>query len=258
VIPSVAYTDPEVAWVGLTEDQAKAQGIKVKKGLFPGRPRPRHRQRPRRRLHQAAVRRQPEAHGHGRILGGGIVGTHAGDMIGEIALAIEMGADAVDIGKTIHPHPTLGEHRHGGRGGARQLHRRRRRRSSLRRAPPRRGPGRETARALPFWGSGLENYENHSFLRPIHRGCRPKTFKIQHRATMQALLDAIAAMPLPVEAQRIFTAAAASGRAASRGRWMRTRPSWCSPASLPPAMRNWPPLTRPCKRAGTGSRPASR
>lgn len=51
----------------------------------------------------------PEAHGHGRILGGGIVGTHAGDMIGEIALAIEMGADAVDIGKTIHPHPTLGE-----------------------------------------------------------------------------------------------------------------------------------------------------
>jgi dihydrolipoamide dehydrogenase len=51
----------------------------------------------------------PEAHGHGKILGGGIVGTHAGDMIGEIALAIEMGADAVDIGKTIHPHPTLGE-----------------------------------------------------------------------------------------------------------------------------------------------------
>jgi hypothetical protein len=52
---------------------------------------------------------QPEAHGHGKILGGGMVGTHAGDMIGEIALAIEMGADAVDIGKTIHPHPTLGE-----------------------------------------------------------------------------------------------------------------------------------------------------
>ena len=51
----------------------------------------------------------PEAHGHGRILGGGMVGTHAGDMIGEIALAIEMGADTVDIGKTIHPHPTLGE-----------------------------------------------------------------------------------------------------------------------------------------------------
>ncbi len=51
----------------------------------------------------------PEAHGHGKILGGGMVGTHAGDMIGEIVLAIEMGADAVDIGKTIHPHPTLGE-----------------------------------------------------------------------------------------------------------------------------------------------------
>ena len=51
----------------------------------------------------------PEAHGHDKILGGGMVGTHAGDMIGEIALAIEMGADAVDIGKTIHPHPTLGE-----------------------------------------------------------------------------------------------------------------------------------------------------
>jgi len=51
----------------------------------------------------------PEVHGHGKILGGGMVGTHAGDMIGEIALAIEMGADAVDIGKTIHPHPTLGE-----------------------------------------------------------------------------------------------------------------------------------------------------
>ena len=50
-----------------------------------------------------------EAHGHGKIRGGGMVGTHAGDMIGEIALAIEMGADAVDIGKTIHPHPTLGE-----------------------------------------------------------------------------------------------------------------------------------------------------
>ena len=51
----------------------------------------------------------PEAHGHGKTFGGGMVGTHAGDMIGEIALAIEMGADAVDIGKTIHPHPTLGE-----------------------------------------------------------------------------------------------------------------------------------------------------
>ena len=105
VIPSVAYTDPEIAWVGLTEDEAKTKGIKVKKGLFPW---------------TASGR----AIAHGRdegftkllfdeethcIVGGGIVGTHAGDMIGEVALAIEMGADAVDIGKTIHPHPTLGE-----------------------------------------------------------------------------------------------------------------------------------------------------
>ncbi|MDD3017106.1 MAG: dihydrolipoyl dehydrogenase [Comamonas sp.] len=105
VIPSVAYTDPEVAWVGLTEDQAKAQGIKVKKGLFPW---------------NASGRAIANGRDEGftkllfdeethRILGGGIVGTHAGDMIGEIALAIEMGADSVDIGKTIHPHPTLGE-----------------------------------------------------------------------------------------------------------------------------------------------------
>lgn len=105
VIPSVAYTDPEVAWVGLTEDQAKAQGIKVKKGLFPW---------------SASGRAIANTRDEGftkllfseethQIVGGGIVGTHAGDMIGEIALAIEMGADAVDIGKTIHPHPTLGE-----------------------------------------------------------------------------------------------------------------------------------------------------
>jgi dihydrolipoamide dehydrogenase len=105
VIPSVAYTDPEVAWVGLTEDQAKAQGLKVKKGLFPW---------------TASGRAIANGRDEGftkllfdeethRIVGGGIVGTHAGDMIGEIGLAIEMGADAVDIGKTIHPHPTLGE-----------------------------------------------------------------------------------------------------------------------------------------------------
>ena len=110
VIPSVAYTDPEVAWVGLTEDQAKAQGIKVKKGLFPwtasGRAIANGRDEGYTKL---LFDDSPEAHGHGKILGGGIVGTHAGDMIGEIALAIEMGADAVDIGKTIHPHPTLGE-----------------------------------------------------------------------------------------------------------------------------------------------------
>ena len=105
VIPSVAYTDPEVAWVGLTEDQAKAQGIQVKKGLFPwaasGRAIANGRD-------EGFTKLLFDAQTH-RILGGGIVGTHAGDMIGEIALAIEMGADSVDIGKTIHPHPTLGE-----------------------------------------------------------------------------------------------------------------------------------------------------
>jgi dihydrolipoamide dehydrogenase len=105
VIPSVAYTLPEVAWVGLTEDQAKAQGIAVGKAVFPW----------------AASGRaiangaddgftkllfDPETH---RVLGGGIVGMNAGDLIGEVCLAVEMGADAVDIGKTIHPHPTLCE-----------------------------------------------------------------------------------------------------------------------------------------------------
>jgi dihydrolipoamide dehydrogenase len=105
VIPSVAYTDPEVAWVGLTEEEAKAQGIAIKKGLFPW---------------SASGRAIANGRDEGftkllfdeathRVVGGGIVGTHAGDLIGEIALAIEMGADAVDIGKTIHPHPTLGE-----------------------------------------------------------------------------------------------------------------------------------------------------
>ncbi|MFM8624146.1 MAG: dihydrolipoyl dehydrogenase, partial [Betaproteobacteria bacterium] len=107
VIPSVAYTDPEVAWVGLTEEQAKAQGVKVKKGLFPwaasGRAIANGRDEGFTKL---LFVDSEEAHGHGKILGGGMVGTHAGDMIGEIALAIEMGADTVDIGKTIHPHPT--------------------------------------------------------------------------------------------------------------------------------------------------------
>jgi dihydrolipoamide dehydrogenase len=105
VIPSVAYTDPEIAWVGLTEDEAKAQGVKVKKGLFPW---------------SASGRAIANGRDEGFtkllfdeqshvIVGGGIVGMHAGDLISEIALAIEMGADAVDIGKTIHPHPTLSE-----------------------------------------------------------------------------------------------------------------------------------------------------
>ncbi|MGE4241496.1 dihydrolipoyl dehydrogenase [Ramlibacter sp.] len=105
VIPSVAYTDPEVAWVGLTEDQAKAEGIAVKKGHFPwtasGRAIANTRD-------EGFTKLLFDAQTH-RILGGGIVGTHAGDMIGEVALAIEMGADEIDIGKTIHPHPTLGE-----------------------------------------------------------------------------------------------------------------------------------------------------
>ena len=105
VIPSVAYTDPEVAWVGVTEDEAKAKGMRVKKGLFPWNA-----------LGRAIANGRDEGFTKllfdettHRIVGGGIVGTHAGDMIGEVALAIEMGADAVDIGKTIHPHPTLGE-----------------------------------------------------------------------------------------------------------------------------------------------------
>jgi len=117
VIPSVAYTDPEVAWVGLTEDQAKAQGIKVKKGLFPWNASGRAIANGRdegvtKLLFDDSAEEGSDGHagrGHGKILGGGMVGTHAGDMIGEVALAIEMGADAIDIGKTIHPHPTLGE-----------------------------------------------------------------------------------------------------------------------------------------------------
>lgn len=105
VIPSVAYTDPEVAWVGITEEEAKAQNIEVEKGVFPW---------------QASGRAIANNRDEGftkllfdantkRILGGGIVGVGAGDLISEVVLAIEMGADQVDIGSTIHPHPTLGE-----------------------------------------------------------------------------------------------------------------------------------------------------
>ncbi|MFY9326655.1 MAG: dihydrolipoyl dehydrogenase [Georgfuchsia sp.] len=105
VIPSVAYTDPEIAWVGITEDQAKAEGRAIEKGLFPW---------------AASGRAIANGADYGftkllfdaetkRIIGGAIVGPNAGDIISEIALAIEMGADAEDIGKTIHPHPTLGE-----------------------------------------------------------------------------------------------------------------------------------------------------
>ena len=105
VIPSVAYTDPEVAWVGLTEDEAKKQGIKFEKGVFPwaasGRAIANGRD-------EGFTKLIFDADTH-RILGGGIVGTHAGDLISEVALAVEMGADVIDIAKTIHPHPTLGE-----------------------------------------------------------------------------------------------------------------------------------------------------
>jgi dihydrolipoamide dehydrogenase len=104
-IPSVAYTDPEIAWVGLTETEAKAKNIPYKKGTFPwvasGR--------------SLSIGRDegftkllfdPDTH---RVLGGGVVGTNAGELISEIALALETGSDAADIGLTIHPHPTLSE-----------------------------------------------------------------------------------------------------------------------------------------------------
>ena len=105
VIPSVAYTDPEIAWVGLTEDDAKKQGIAVTKGLFPWAASGRAIANGR---YEGFTKLLFDASTH-RVVGGGIVGTNAGDLISEVALAIEMGADAVDIGKTIHPHPTLSE-----------------------------------------------------------------------------------------------------------------------------------------------------
>ena len=104
-IPSVAYTDPEVAWAGLTEEQCKAQGIKYGKAVFPwaasGRAIANGRD-------EGFTKLLFDESSH-RVLGGGIVGTHAGDLIGEVCLAVEMGCDPVDIGKTIHPHPTLSE-----------------------------------------------------------------------------------------------------------------------------------------------------
>jgi len=104
-IPSVAYTDPEVAWAGKTEEQCQAEGIKYGKAVFPW---------------AASGRAIANGRDEGftkllfdeathRVIGGGIVGTHAGDLIGEVCLAVEMGCDPVDIGKTIHPHPTLTE-----------------------------------------------------------------------------------------------------------------------------------------------------
>jgi len=105
VVPAVAYTDPEVAWVGLTEDDAKARGVAYEKGTFPW---------------AASARSLTLGRSDGltkllfdktthRLLGAGIVGTNAGDLIAEAALAIEMGADAEDVGLTVHPHPTLSE-----------------------------------------------------------------------------------------------------------------------------------------------------
>ncbi|HKX98564.1 MAG TPA: dihydrolipoyl dehydrogenase [Steroidobacteraceae bacterium] len=105
VIPSVAYTDPEVAWVGVTETEAQSSGRRLGKGLFPWMASGR----------SLALNRDegftkllfdPETH---RVVGGGIVGTNAGDLISEVALAIEMGATAADVGLTVHPHPTLSE-----------------------------------------------------------------------------------------------------------------------------------------------------
>ena len=104
-IPSVAYTDPEIAWAGMTETEAQAKGIRIQKSVFPW---------------AASGRAIANGRDEGftklivdeathRIIGGGIVGTHAGDLIGEICLAIEMGAEPGDIAHTIHPHPTLGE-----------------------------------------------------------------------------------------------------------------------------------------------------
>jgi dihydrolipoyl dehydrogenase len=105
VIPSVAYTDPEIAWVGLTETEAKAKGIPVKKGSFPWVANGRSLSLGREEGFTKLLF-DPETH---RLLGGGIVGTNAGDLISEVALAIETGSDAADIGLTIHPHPTLSE-----------------------------------------------------------------------------------------------------------------------------------------------------
>jgi dihydrolipoamide dehydrogenase len=105
VIPSVAYTDPEVAWVGLTETEAKARGIAVQKGLFPWAASGRSLAQGRDEGFTKLLF-DPDTH---RVVGGGLVGPNAGELIGEVALAIEMGADATDVGLTIHPHPTLSE-----------------------------------------------------------------------------------------------------------------------------------------------------
>jgi dihydrolipoamide dehydrogenase len=105
VIPSVAYTDPEIAWAGLTEDEAKREGVKYGVAKFPWAASGRAIANGRDEGFTKLIFSE-ESH---RLLGGAIVGAGAGDLISEIALAIEMGADAVDVGKTIHPHPTTSE-----------------------------------------------------------------------------------------------------------------------------------------------------
>jgi dihydrolipoamide dehydrogenase len=105
VIPSVAYTDPEVAWVGVTETQAKAEGRKVGKGVFPWAASGRSLSLGR----DEGMTKVLFDEANDRVIGAGIVGPNAGDLVAEVALAIEMGADATDIGLTIHPHPTLSE-----------------------------------------------------------------------------------------------------------------------------------------------------
>jgi dihydrolipoamide dehydrogenase len=109
VIPGVAYTHPEVAWVGVGEDEAKKAGRKVSAAKFPWAASGRAIANGAEYGFTKLVFDDSDENGAHRIIGGSIVGPNAGDMIGEIALAIEMGADAIDIGKTIHPHPTLGE-----------------------------------------------------------------------------------------------------------------------------------------------------
>src|SRR6476469_1253775 len=104
-IPSVAYTDPEVAWTGMTENEARAKGIKYGKGVFPWAASGRSLSLGR----DEGITKVLFDEASNRIIGCGIVGPSAGDLIAEAALAIEMGADATDIGLTIHPHPTLSE-----------------------------------------------------------------------------------------------------------------------------------------------------
>lgn len=105
VIPSVAYTDPEIAWVGVTEEEAKAKGMKVSKGVFPWAASGRALSLGR----EEGVTKLIFDEETDRVIGAGIVGVNAGDLIAEVALAIEMGANASDIGLTVHPHPTLSE-----------------------------------------------------------------------------------------------------------------------------------------------------